>query len=44
MRVELHTDYPDRFTPGLELFVGPELTPITDPLQSPPQGPLADSL
>ncbi len=40
MRVELHTDYPDRFTPGLELFFGQALTPITVRSSRPHKGHL----
>lgn len=29
VKVELHTDYPERFQPGLELFLGEELQPLT---------------
>ncbi len=28
VRVELHTDFPERFTPGHVLLLGPELRPI----------------
>jgi 16S rRNA processing protein RimM len=28
VRIELHTDYPERFQPGMTIFVGQELTPM----------------
>ncbi|MEZ4711117.1 MAG: ribosome maturation factor RimM [Caldilineaceae bacterium] len=29
VKVELHTDFPERFQPGLELFLGEELQPLS---------------
>ncbi|MEZ4659604.1 MAG: ribosome maturation factor RimM [Caldilineaceae bacterium] len=29
VKVELHTDFPDRFQPGLQLFLGEELQPVS---------------
>jgi 16S rRNA processing protein RimM len=40
VRIELHTDFPERFTPGLELGLGQELAPITVQTSRPHKGHL----